>query len=297
MKNEELRKMEEKSFENYLWQEKLSESTIRESVKCIERFKVWTDQNNINLYQVSYAHLLEYVQQQQQKNLSPATINIQLIAFKKFYNYLIATKQIKPLNPAQNIRLKCKRKKALISLLDKEQLETLYQSYANKDTSKFIYKRSVKLHRKNTVMLGFMVYQGMSTSELGRLEAADIDLQKCTIYIASAKRSNSRILKLEALQMIRLQDYMQQLEQNVRLFTNNIHNQMDYLLSELRVLNKNIRNAQHIRDSVIMQWLRQYNLRQVQYMIGHKHIGSTERYKQEDLRELQTQLELFHPIK
>jgi len=286
-----------KGYTEYLKCQKLAESTIRESVKNIERFKVWTVQHNISLHQVSYAHLLEYVQEQQQKNLSPATINIQLIAFKRFYSYLIATKQIKPLNPAQNIRLKCKRKKVLINLLDKEQLETLYQSYANKDTSNFIYKRSVKSHRKNTVMLGFMVYQGMSTSDLGRLEAADIDLQKCTIYIASSKRSNSRLLKLEALQMIRLQDYMQQLEQNVRLFTNNIHNQMDYLLTELRGLNKSIRNAQHIRDSVIMQWLRQYNLRQVQYMIGHKHIGSTERYKEEDLRELQTQLELFHPIK
>ena len=241
--------------------------------------------------------MLEYIQQQQQKNLNPATINIRLTAFKKFYNYLIVTKQIQPLNPAQNLRLKNKRKTPFINLLDKEQLENLYQSYANKDTSKFIYKRSVKSHRKNTIMLGFMIYQGISTRELGRLEASDIDLQKCTIYIASARRSNSRILKLEALQIIRLQDYIQQLMPCTRLFLYNIHNQMDYLLTELRALNKSIRNAQHIKDSVIMQWLRQYNLRQVQYMIGHKHIGSTERYKEEDLRELQTQLELFHPIK
>lgn len=284
-------------FSDYLQSINLSASTIRETIKNIERFEMWTNQNNINLHHVSYAHLLEYVQQQQQKNLSPATINIQLVAIKKFYNYLIATKQIKPINPAQNIRLKGKRKKTLINLLDKEQLENLYQSYANKDTSKFIYKRSVKSHFKNTVMLGFMVYQGMSTRELGRLKATDIDLQKCTIYIASARRSNSRLLKLEALQIIRLQDYMQQLEQNARLFTNNIHNQINYLLAELKTINKTIRNAQHIRDSVIMQWLRQYNLRQVQYMVGHKYISSTERYKQEDLRELQTQLELFHPIK
>ncbi len=70
-----------------------------------------------------------------------------------------------------------------------------------------------------------------------------------------------------------------------------------YLMKTLKKMDSKIKDAKQIRGSVLVNWLKQYNIRQVQYMAGHKHIGSTERYKQEDLQDLQLQLNLFHPLK
>ena len=54
--------------------------------------------------------------------------------------------------------------------------------------------------------------------------------------------------------------------------------------------------AHQIRASVITHWLKQYNLREVQYMAGHKHVHSTEAYQQNDTESLQQDIDRFHPF-
>ena len=44
-------------------------------------------------------------------------------------------------------------------------------------------------------------------------------------------------------------------------------------------------------------WLKNNNLRQVQYMAGHKYVSSTERYQLNNLDKLQSKLEKYHPLK
>jgi integrase/recombinase XerD len=52
-----------------------------------------------------------------------------------------------------------------------------------------------------------------------------------------------------------------------------------------------------IRASTITNWLKHYNLREVQYMAGHKYVSSTERYRMDTLEDLQKELEKYHPLK
>jgi len=52
-----------------------------------------------------------------------------------------------------------------------------------------------------------------------------------------------------------------------------------------------------IRASVITNWLHHYNLREVQYMAGHRFVSSTERYRTDNLEDLQKELEKYHPLK
>ncbi len=61
--------------------------------------------------------------------------------------------------------------------------------------------------------------------------------------------------------------------------------------------NLQVKNPKQIRASVITWWLKNYNLRQVQYMAGHKYVSSTERYQLNSLDKLQEKLEKYHPIK
>jgi integrase/recombinase XerD len=52
-----------------------------------------------------------------------------------------------------------------------------------------------------------------------------------------------------------------------------------------------------IRASVITNWLQYYNLREVQYMAGHKYVSSTERYRTDNLEDLQKELEKYTSVK
>ena len=65
--------------------------------------------------------------------------------------------------------------------------------------------------------------------------------------------------------------------------------------STKRINHKVVRPKQ-VRASVITQWLSEYNIREVQYMAGHRFISSTERYLQDDLENLQEMIENLHPI-
>lgn len=68
------------------------------------------------------------------------------------------------------------------------------------------------------------------------------------------------------------------------------------LSGEIRNTKKKFINFRQVRTSVITHWLKQNNLRQVQYMAGHRYISSTESYLVNQMEDLQADIETFHPI-
>ena len=48
--------------------------------------------------------------------------------------------------------------------------------------------------------------------------------------------------------------------------------------------------------SVITKWLKQYNLREVQYLAGHRYISTTESYQQNDVEGLAEEINMYHPL-
>ncbi|MGA9042327.1 MAG: hypothetical protein WB421_17470, partial [Terriglobales bacterium] len=70
-----------------------------------------------------------------------------------------------------------------------------------------------------------------------------------------------------------------------------IKNTLLHLFRDVRKLNPEITSAQQIRQSTITHWLKIHNLRQVQYMAGHKWVSSTECYQANNLEDLQTRLD------
>ena len=51
-----------------------------------------------------------------------------------------------------------------------------------------------------------------------------------------------------------------------------------------------------IRTSVITHWLKQYNLREVQYMAGHRYVSTTEGYLLNQTDDLLKDIDQFHPL-
>lgn len=285
-------------FQKYLQEQKLRESTIKGHLQDLERFKKWCTVKSINYHKVTYNELLKFIQDAQQREVSKSSINIHLNSISKYYDYLVKSGERKD-NPGKELRLKNNGKRVLQHLLTAQELEEIYTSYQSKPEWSFIKgKKSKYTHQRNSVILGLMIYQGIQTTELKKIEKTHINLLQGTVYMPSAGRSNNRILKLHARQIIPIQQYLQAIEkEQEKLFICKISAVMMWLITTLKKNNEKIRDAQQIRSSVIMNWLKQYNIRQVQYMAGHKYISSTEKYKQEDLQDLQTALNLFHPLK
>jgi integrase/recombinase XerD len=156
-------------------------------------------------------------------------------------------------------------------------------------------------------MLGLMIYQGLSVGEIMRLQAHHIKIKDGKIFIKGTKRTGERLLYLQAIQLPELQNYLVQnkfkegplfIEQKRNeISERNINNRVKYMFDQLRKLNPKIINAKQLRSSVITGWLRTNNLRQVQYMAGHKYVSSTERYQVNNLDDLQNELKEHHPMK
>jgi site-specific recombinase XerD len=76
----------------------------------------------------------------------------------------------------------------------------------------------------------------------------------------------------------------------------NFYGLTQMMLEHLRKIDSRIKNFDQIKASVITQWLKQYDLRKVQYLAGHKCVSSTESYKANNIDELQGDVIKYHPL-
>ena len=288
--------MRTEEFKNYLEEiERLKPSTVYDNVKNIERFGVWaTEQNFADITHINYTELLMYVQKLKSKPLSTATINIRLNSIRKYYEYLKHIDLI-DINPAKKIILKGTVKKIIHNPLTYTELEALYNEYAK--PKEYITPRHKAIHERNIIIVGLMIWQAVHAGELNKIEIEHVNLNEGRIYIPRTNRSNSRELKLESKQIITLHKYITETKfESAKLFPCHPHNTVQYILGELKGINQSVKNAAYIRASVILHWLRMYDKRTVQYMLGHKWIGSTENYEVQELTGLTDHLKQHHPF-
>lgn len=284
------------SFEYYLKDSGLAEKTISENLKDIARFKEWTKENDFSgIEQINYKELLGYVQNMKSKCLSVQTQNIRINSIRKYFEHLKEEGIIEN-NPARRLRIKGAIRKVIVNPLSYTELEQLYHEYA-KPKEYYREKEHKAVHQRNIIILGLMIEQAIHSGELGKIETSHVKLNEGMIYIPATRRSNNRELKLESRQIILLHNYITETKPaSEKLFECNPHSTIQYLTEELKGINPVIKNAAHIRASVILHWMRMYDKRTVQYMIGHKWISSTEHYEVQELTGLTDLLTKHHPF-
>ena len=160
-------------------------------------------------------------------------------------------------------------------------------------------------------MLGLLVYQGLKTEELRKLETNDIKLREGKIEVPGGRKSNHRTMTLESHQIMDVYDYILQARPEIlkasgqetdQLFVSltgkesTISNLVNSFLRPLKEQFKTLKNAKQIRASVITKWLKQYNLRETQYLAGHRYISTTESYQQNDVEGLAEEINMYHPL-
>src|SRR5690554_228079 len=117
-------------------------------------------------------------------------------------------------------------------------------------------------------------------------------------------------LKLEATQIMDLMEYQLQIRDELLALTgkqtntyfvstgtsDRLSNIMQKLVKKLHNQHPKVTTIQQIRTSVITHWLKHYNLREVQYMAGHRYVSTTEGYLVNDLEDLSEEIGKFHPM-
>jgi site-specific recombinase XerD len=285
------------NFNEYRNKNGYSAKSIRVQNSHINRLKNWCIIQNINLEEINYNQALQFIDSERNRGILNQSIIREINSIRIYFDYLLESGKLQQ-NIIRRIKIRNTPKKAIAETLSPEQLENIYQSFLNLPEWEHRTKTTKELHKRNVVILGLLVYQGLTSGETAKLETNHINLAEGKIYVPSTRKSNARTLKLQANQILPIKNYIEEFKPEPYLFPSKKQSDMICnIISQVKKLNPEIIDSRQIRTSVIMNWLKTNNIRQVQYLAGHKSIRSTEQYRQQDLSDLTKQLELFHPLK
>jgi len=248
-----------------------------------------------------FKDMVGYMERVSQKQSNPQYRIRILSAIKKYYDYLVITGQRSD-HPCKKLNIKRNSNQAI-------QTQDLFSS----DELQLLLQRENRywfLELRNQVLLSLLIYQGLSSEEIIRLELKDIDLDNGTIYIKASKNLNRRTLELKPKQILPLSKYIDEVRPKMLMVktdmlilnklgkpisVDGIHSIFDQL-KELFPDKK--LSPQTIRMSVICNWLNERKLRleQTQELAGHKWIGTTEKYIKVDSKNERELINKYFPI-
>ncbi|MCG8310750.1 MAG: site-specific integrase [Cytophagales bacterium] len=306
MKSASCQKMSE-DFMEYMKGRQFSRNTLKTTRITIKLFLEWVDNERMEPEQVSYQDLLGFMKYCSQKGTTQRTIQHYLNTVRHYYNYLEEEDRVSA-NPTLGIEVKGVKRQVLYHIIEPHELHALYNQYPSENHR----------DRRNKVMLGLLVYQGIRTEELSRITIKEVKLREGKIDVLGSRKSNGRLMQLENHQIMDMYDYTLQVRPEIlqmepkrksqsrietdQLFIGeggncySISNFITQLMIKVRKINPSVRNAQQIRASVITKWVKMYNLRKAQYLARHRYISTTESYLQNDLEGLKEEINQYHPL-
>ena len=283
------------SFKEWLLNKGFGSNTANDYNKFIEKkFKRWLHENHLNIESLEHENLMQYIRHRKTTGVSAKTINLEL----KKISYYLEFKELP--NIAEPIRLKGVQRRIPHDLFTEKQLNEIYNRFPE-SRNPWTHKDTLKRYH---LILGLKIYQGLQVQELAKLEINHLQLDKGKIYVPGTRRTNKRILDLKPFQILPLHEYLlterktlnEEIEGNYLFHKKRLTRGMPRIKDMINRYQPRLKSLHQIRSSVITNWLNHYNLREVQYMAGHRYVSSTERYRTDNLEDLQKELEKYHPL-
>lgn len=284
------------NFITYLKKRKSSPKSIQSHLSNINSFESWLEDQGLEAKIVNQKDVLAYLQLCKTKGNINRTLSHKINSLRKYFNYLELQ-----INPCQNIQIKGIPRRLPDGLLNEKELTHLYESYPENTLPQ----------KRDKLILSLLIYQGITTAELIDLKIEDLSLTTEIIEIKSSRKGEYRKLKLLNHQIDILKTYLENVRPKLSQTTTNqllinsgksqrtskLKNTLSELMKRLKKQHNYFKNARQLRGSRIALWLKDYNLREAQYMAGHRYVSSTERYQQSHTEDLQKALDKYHPRK
>jgi len=308
------------SFKQYLQSQGKSKNTVETYQRYALEFISFLDRDNTEVENATTKEVIAFLHFLKTKGLVNKTRAIRLGVINHFYDYKLELEQITE-HPSKHIKIRGANAKKVTPILSKADLENIYSKYLiPKDDDKRANRNwfsSYQLSKqRNKVVLSLLINQALTTAEISRINLKDLKLREGEIYIHGSRKSNERTLKLKSNQIMDLMEY--QFKTRIELLKYQTNEGIESLIlptpvigkksastsleiwkglsKELKTEHSKFLRLRQIRTSVITHWLKQYNLREVQYMAGHRYVSTTEGYFANQMEDLQSDIDKFHPL-
>jgi len=309
------------SFKEYLESQGKSQSTVKAYNSYVLDFISYLDADNTEVENATAKEVLSYLSYLQKKGQENKTRNIRLNVIKQFFTWQIEIGK-RAENPIAHLKIRGNKRQKLYPILSREELEEIYIKHEipteEHKKSKCNWFKTFQLSKqRNKAILSLMLNQGLTTPEVARITLNDLKLKEGNIYIGGSRKSNERTLELKSNQIIELMEYQYTTRNELLKYQENEtgllflstptagklkatgSGKLDIwksLRNDIRKYNPKFINFKQVRTSVITHWLKNHNLRQVQYKAGHRYVSSTERYLVNQTEDLQKDIDEFHPF-
>ena len=196
-----------RDFYKYLHNRDYADSTIKQHERNVDLFLEWVENNEISLTQCGYFDMIRFVDNSDVENTNPIlnrnNIN-RLLTSISYYFDCLSERQPSLKNPARIFCVRGARKRLAHDILEYKDLIKIYRLYNHKTP------RGIR----NRVILGLLIFQGLTYHELKSLTIEDLRFDSGIVIIngdrtrSLKKGTTSRELPLEAIQMVDLIDYL-----------------------------------------------------------------------------------------
>lgn len=286
-----------KAFEQYL-KERYAPSSVKMYLREVAIYL-----KAVHADQASYAEVMDYVGQLRERNYAVNNIRRIMASIRVYHQFLVET-GVRMDNPCS----------MLFTLRDQPTPRPLHSLFSPSELKALLYRenRYGSTIVRNKVLLGLLIYQGLSVQELVNLQVREVDLTRAMVHVRHSRKHAARDLPLEASQIMDLQTYIHRdrpalldgktqtstLLLNMRgrgITADDVH----YLVSTYAWLYPDRQlTAGAIRASVMVNKLKQgEDISSVQYFGGFKWLSSVERFKPSDISRLLSMIDDFHPMR
>ena len=291
---------QKQSFAEWLVQRKYKKPTVRVISNYAAHYLNWLENEKILATEVQYQDVIAYLSFQRENEESEGLVSQRLTAVRHYYQYLQYDNN-EQINPAEKLFIKQNRKQLVHDVLAKDQLLNIYQSYPNESSRE----------KRNKIILGILVNQALRKEEIPLLKVHHLQLREGKLVVPPNGSNNGRTIQLASDQILDLQEYLlivrpQILKENHQetdqLFIGlngslQMKSSLYHLVRELKKDYGELKGCRQIRMSVITHWLKEKDIREVQYLAGFRHLDSLEYYQKYHTEELEAELRKYHPLK